>query len=61
VAEGVELAEQADQLRHLACDELQGYYFSRPLAAQALIKWLQNQQESPEQRRHVNLSEQILI
>ena len=29
-AEGVESATQADFLRVLACDELQGYYFGKP-------------------------------
>lgn len=40
VAEGVEQKEQAGQLRQLGCDELQGYYFSRPLNALALAQWL---------------------
>jgi EAL domain-containing protein (putative c-di-GMP-specific phosphodiesterase class I) len=31
VAEGVETKEQLDQLRALACDWAQGYYFDRPL------------------------------
>lgn len=33
IAEGVESAEQAQLLHRLNCDELQGYYFSRPLPA----------------------------
>lgn len=33
LAEGVETAEQLAFLRELACDEVQGYYFSRPLDA----------------------------
>jgi diguanylate cyclase (GGDEF)-like protein/PAS domain S-box-containing protein len=32
VAEGVETKEQEDFLRRLACDELQGFYFSEPTA-----------------------------
>ncbi|MDP9387166.1 MAG: EAL domain-containing protein [Actinomycetota bacterium] len=32
VAEGVETAEQADQLRRMGCDTAQGYYWSRPLS-----------------------------
>ena len=33
VAQGVETKEQADFLRAHACDELQGFYFNRPLPA----------------------------
>jgi diguanylate cyclase (GGDEF)-like protein/PAS domain S-box-containing protein len=36
VAEGVETREQADFLREHCCDELQGYYFSRPIAPEDL-------------------------
>ncbi len=32
-AEGVETAEQADTLRVMGCDQAQGYFFSRPVAA----------------------------
>ena len=35
IAEGVETAEQRDQLLRYGCDELQGYWFSRPVDAQA--------------------------
>ncbi|MFM7581091.1 MAG: EAL domain-containing protein, partial [Microcystaceae cyanobacterium] len=31
VAEGVETLEQAHQLLALGCEEMQGYWFSRPL------------------------------
>jgi EAL domain-containing protein (putative c-di-GMP-specific phosphodiesterase class I) len=33
IAEGVETAEQADVLRSLGCEGLQGFHFSRPLYA----------------------------
>ena len=35
VAEGVETEEQSRQLRLLACDEVQGYFFGRPAPADA--------------------------
>jgi len=34
VAEGVETAEQLQFLREHACDEIQGFYFSRPVPKQ---------------------------
>ena len=40
IAEGVESAEQAQLLHRLNCDELQGYYFSRPLPAADYAKLL---------------------
>jgi EAL domain-containing protein (putative c-di-GMP-specific phosphodiesterase class I) len=36
VAEGVETEEQAQLLRLLKCDEMQGFLFSRPLATEQL-------------------------
>ncbi|WP_051180705.1 EAL domain-containing protein [Thermithiobacillus tepidarius DSM 3134] len=41
VGEGVETAGQLDLLRQLRCDEVQGYYFSRPLAADQLPAFLE--------------------
>ena len=35
-AEGVETFEQARALKAMACDSLQGYYFSRPVPAEAI-------------------------
>ncbi|MEO8407949.1 MAG: EAL domain-containing protein, partial [Oxalobacteraceae bacterium] len=40
IAEGVETAEQLAYLRENGCDQMQGYYFSRPLAADAFEKLL---------------------
>jgi diguanylate cyclase (GGDEF)-like protein/PAS domain S-box-containing protein len=41
IAEGVEHAEQAEALRRLGCDEAQGYFFGRPVAADAFARmWL---------------------
>ncbi len=40
IAEGVETEEQLSFLREQKCNELQGYYFSRPKTAEKLIKEL---------------------
>ena len=42
-AEGVETKEQADFLKSVACDEIQGYYFSRPLSTKALEEFLKKE------------------
>ncbi len=51
VAEGVEDAQQVQQLQHLGCDELQGFHIARPMPAQALVHWLQQWRGEPEHRR----------
>ena len=42
IAEGVEDKEQADYLKSIGCDMIQGYYFGRPMPAQDFEKMLQN-------------------
>ncbi len=42
VAEGVENIEQADALRTLGCDVMQGYLFARPAPAAAAEAWLRS-------------------
>jgi diguanylate cyclase (GGDEF)-like protein len=39
VAEGVETREQLDSLRELGCDEMQGYFYGRPMPADELPGW----------------------
>jgi diguanylate cyclase (GGDEF)-like protein len=39
VAEGVETSGQRDILLKFGCDELQGYYFAKPMPAAALLAW----------------------
>ncbi len=41
-AEGIETAEQAEQLLACGCREGQGYYFSRPKSADDILKFLQS-------------------
>lgn len=51
VAEGVENLPTAQTLTALGCDELQGYCFSRPMAAADFEQWVRNQSGPPERRR----------
>jgi len=39
VAEGVERQEELDLLTTLGCDEIQGYFFSRPLPPDDFVQW----------------------
>ena len=43
VAEGVECMSQMELLRQLGCDEVQGYFVSRPLPAEEITAFLVNQ------------------
>jgi diguanylate cyclase (GGDEF)-like protein/PAS domain S-box-containing protein len=43
IAEGVETAEQVEQLRKMECEVAQGYYFSEPLPSEAVSALLQQQ------------------
>jgi diguanylate cyclase (GGDEF)-like protein/PAS domain S-box-containing protein len=51
VAEGVESWPMAQALIALGVDELQGYWFSRPLAVADFVLWVKGQPEGAERRR----------
>jgi PAS domain S-box-containing protein len=51
VAEGVETEAQADFLRGLGCDEMQGYLMSRPLPASEIVEWLREHGRRRPRRR----------
>jgi diguanylate cyclase (GGDEF)-like protein/PAS domain S-box-containing protein len=40
IAEGVETEEELRYLSELGCDEIQGYYFSRPVPAEAIVQFM---------------------
>lgn len=50
VAEGIETQDAADALRHLNCDEVQGYLFARPMPAPAFLAWYVNRARLPDRR-----------
>ena len=42
VAEGVETRSQIDALSEMACDHIQGFYYSRPLPADEFVDFLKD-------------------
>ena len=44
VAEGVEEKAQLDILEQLQCEYIQGFYFAKPMSAEALIEFITKQQ-----------------
>jgi EAL domain-containing protein (putative c-di-GMP-specific phosphodiesterase class I) len=56
VAEGVEQVREAELLREAHCDELQGYLFAEPMAADDLAAWIQGA-EDPSGKRGVTVAD----
>jgi diguanylate cyclase (GGDEF)-like protein/PAS domain S-box-containing protein len=53
VAEGIEVPEQITSLRDLGCDLGQGFFFAKPMTHEALVDYLdKNQQTTDEARSH---------
>jgi diguanylate cyclase (GGDEF)-like protein len=53
VAEGVEDNTTYSELRRLGCDEVQGYYLSRPIPAADLDRWIDDRRALPPPRSGV--------
>jgi len=51
IAEGIEQETQFEFLRSVDCDQMQGYYFSRPLPPAKLLKFLDERHVEPPQGR----------
>lgn len=50
VAEGVEEADARDRLIAMGCDEAQGYFYARPMAADAFRAWLSQFEDERQER-----------
>lgn len=59
IAEGIETAAQATLLDRYLCDELQGYFYSRPLPAEQLEKFFQHY--LPTQTVDANSTQETLL
>ena len=57
IAEGVENEAQMSFLRERHCDEIQGYYFSKPLAVDKVAEKLRGDDPEPHARAHASGSE----
>ena len=44
LAEGVETKEQTELLRSIGCDQVQGYYYAKPMPEEEFFALLQKQQ-----------------
>jgi diguanylate cyclase (GGDEF)-like protein len=53
VAEGVETSGQRDVLLGMHCDELQGFFFARPMPADSLLAWAQSESQAEKARAAV--------
>ncbi|MFA7399837.1 MAG: EAL domain-containing protein, partial [Sideroxydans sp.] len=42
IAEGIETREQLDFLQTLGCDEMQGYFYARPLAENEFLRFVRD-------------------
>ena len=43
IAEGIEELGQQERLIELGCDEVQGFYYAKPMPAEDFIEFLQQQ------------------
>lgn len=59
IAEGVETEAQASFLAKSLCDELQGYYYAKPMPAEQLIAFLTSY--APVSNQHAHIAPQTLL
>jgi EAL domain-containing protein (putative c-di-GMP-specific phosphodiesterase class I) len=47
VAEGVENKRELDVIRQLECDEVQGFFYCKPMPADDIVLWLKSRNDTP--------------
>jgi len=57
VAEGIENIEQADLLYQMKCDEIQGYYYSKPLPIEKFILFVLSTNKSEKKNQFIHWSD----
>jgi len=57
VAEGIENIEQADLLYQMKCDEIQGYYYSKPLPIEKFILFVLSINKSEKENQFIHWSD----
>jgi len=56
IAEGVERAAQVDWLLSKGCDQVQGYYFAKPLSEAELLRWVRQEGHYVDEEGAVHLN-----
>ena len=46
IAEGVETREQVEMLKQMGCDQVQGYYYAKPMPEEDLMVFLENMRKN---------------
>ena len=54
VGEGIETEAQAELLRVLGCDVIQGFDVAEPMAEEALVAWISERQRANPARRMIS-------
>ena len=50
VAEGVETEKQLNEIKKMNCDEVQGFYFARPMSEEDFETFLSNQNKKEQKQ-----------
>lgn len=60
IAEGVETEEQIKFLQSIGCNDIQGYYYSKPLSSEELAEYIQNYYAKNNQKNYRDSYEKVM-